>query len=78
MSQRELAHRAGVSTSMISQIENGRSYPSLSTLYRIGSTLDFCFDELIGGRATVTVSVARREYAGKITEVATAPPRRRL
>jgi transcriptional regulator with XRE-family HTH domain len=50
LTQQELAHRTGVSKSMISQIENGRSYPSISTLYLIGSTLDACFDELMSGK----------------------------
>ncbi len=50
MSQQTLAQRAGVSKSLISQIENGRSYPSITTLYLIGSTLEANFDELVAGK----------------------------
>jgi transcriptional regulator with XRE-family HTH domain len=44
MSQRELARRVGISSSALSQIESGKSHPSVNTLYEIvrqlGTTLD--------------------------------------
>lgn len=43
---RELARRLGVSPSAISQIETGRSRPSVSTLYAIVSELGMSLDEL--------------------------------
>jgi transcriptional regulator with XRE-family HTH domain len=43
---RELARRIGVSASMISQIENGKSQPSVGTLYLIVSELGISLDEL--------------------------------
>jgi transcriptional regulator with XRE-family HTH domain len=49
MTQRKPAQRAGVSPRVISQIENGRSYPSIGRLFLIDSTLDSSFDELIRG-----------------------------
>lgn len=47
LSLRELAHRLGVSASLISQIETGRANPSVSTLYAIVDELDVSLDELL-------------------------------
>jgi len=49
LSLRELARRLGVSPSAISQIETGKSRPSVSTLYAIVSELGISLDELFGG-----------------------------
>ena len=52
---RKLAGRLEISASALSQIETGRSRPSVSTLYAIVSELDISFDELFarrGGRPT--------------------------
>jgi len=46
VSLRELARRLGVSPSAISQIETGKSRPSVSTLYAIVSELGISLDEL--------------------------------
>jgi transcriptional regulator with XRE-family HTH domain len=46
---RELARRLGISPSAISQIETGRSRPSVSTLYAIVSELGMSLDELFSG-----------------------------
>lgn len=43
---RELARRVGLSASMISQIETGKTQPSVSTLYLIVSELGVSLDEL--------------------------------
>jgi transcriptional regulator with XRE-family HTH domain len=48
LSLRELARRLGVSPSAISQIETGKSRPSVSTLYAIVSELGMSLDELFG------------------------------
>jgi len=47
LSLRTLASRLGVSPSLISQIETGRSNPSVSTLYAIVSELDISLDDLL-------------------------------
>jgi len=47
LSLRELAGRLGVSPSLISQIETGRSNPSVSTLYAIAAELDVSIDEML-------------------------------
>jgi transcriptional regulator with XRE-family HTH domain len=49
LSLRELARRLGMSPSAISQIETGKSRPSVSTLYAIVSELGMSLDELFSG-----------------------------
>lgn len=49
MSQRQLAERIGLSPSLISQIETGRSKPSVSTLYAIVTELGISLDRLFSG-----------------------------
>jgi transcriptional regulator with XRE-family HTH domain len=51
LSLRELARRLDISPSALSQIETGKSRPSVSTLYAIVSELGMSLDELFGGVA---------------------------
>lgn len=44
---RELARRIGISPSLISQIETGKSEPSISTLFSIVSALDLPVNEVV-------------------------------
>ena len=57
MSLRELANKAEVSASMISQIETGKVFPSVRSLYTIADALDvsvdYFFPEQNGGRVAV-------------------------
>jgi transcriptional regulator with XRE-family HTH domain len=53
LSLRELARRLGVSPSAISQIETGKSRPSVSTLYSIVTELGMSLDELFGAPNSV-------------------------
>ena len=46
LTQRALARRVGLSASLISQIETGRSQPSVSTLYALVTELDISLDVL--------------------------------
>lgn len=46
---RELARRLSVSASLISQIENGKSNPSVGTLYLMVTELDMSLDQLFSG-----------------------------
>lgn len=48
LSLRKLASILGLSASALSQIETGRSRPSVSTLYAIVNELDISFDDLFG------------------------------
>src|SRR5438477_9330650 len=50
LSLRELARKLSISPSALSQIETGKSRPSVSTLYSIVSELGISLDELFGGR----------------------------
>src|SRR4051812_45129287 len=49
LSLRELARRLSISPSALSQIETGKSRPSVGTLYAIVSELRMSLDELFGG-----------------------------
>jgi transcriptional regulator with XRE-family HTH domain len=50
LTQQELATRAGLSMSMISQLEQGlKEDPRLSTLRALARTLNVTLDELAGG-----------------------------
>jgi DNA-binding XRE family transcriptional regulator len=46
LSLRQFAKQFGVSASFLSQLENGRSRPSVATLYQISSVLGVTIDEL--------------------------------
>lgn len=46
ISLRELARRVGVSASLLSQVETGRTHPSVSTLYAVVSELEISLDDL--------------------------------
>ena len=46
MSLRQFARELGVSPSFVSQLENGKTQPSVATLYMICSALDLSIDEL--------------------------------
>jgi transcriptional regulator with XRE-family HTH domain len=59
LSLRELARRLGVSPSAISQIETGKSRPSVSTLYSIVSELGMSLDELFGAQKQAAPAEAR-------------------
>src|SRR3984885_16387286 len=59
LSLRELARRVGVSATMLSQVETGRTRPSVSTIYAIASELALSIDALLSGdEAAVTDPVA--------------------
>ncbi len=56
MSLRELARQLGVSPSFVSQLENGKSQPSVATLYSLAQLLDLSIDGLFDGRSVHTSS----------------------
>jgi transcriptional regulator with XRE-family HTH domain len=49
LSLRSVAQSLGVSASLVSQVEIGKTQPSVSTLYAIASHLGVSLDELVGG-----------------------------
>jgi transcriptional regulator with XRE-family HTH domain len=69
LSLRELARRLGISPSALSQIETGKSRPSVSTLYAIVSELGASLDELFGGiRGPVAEPSVRRLQAASLDD----------
>jgi transcriptional regulator with XRE-family HTH domain/uncharacterized cupin superfamily protein len=64
MSLRSLATALGVSPSLISQVETGKTQPSVSTLYTWSNYLGLSIDDLLrGGASTVTAAVPSRGSA---------------
>ncbi len=74
ISVRELARKAGVSPSLVSQIENGKARPSVATLYALVQHLNLTVDELfetapepefvtvpVGGSATAGFAAMTRK-----------------
>jgi transcriptional regulator with XRE-family HTH domain len=59
LSLRELARRLGISPSALSQIETGKSRPSVSTLYAIVTELEMSLDELFGGAGPAATRAKR-------------------
>ena len=47
LSLRELARRVRISASMLSQVENDRTRPSVSTIYAIATELGLSIDALL-------------------------------
>ena len=68
---RELARRVGVSPSLISQIETGRSQPSVGTLYAIATELEVSVDDLLFDGDDTRPERARRR-AARVTSSARA------
>ncbi|MEU0493897.1 helix-turn-helix domain-containing protein [Mycobacterium sp. NPDC006124] len=60
VSLRELARQADVSPSLVSQIENGKSQPSVATLYAFSKVLDISVDELFEDDSTAAPVAAAR------------------
>ena len=48
LSLRSVASAVGISPSMLSQVETGKLYPSVSTLYHLAAFLDVSLDGLLG------------------------------
>jgi transcriptional regulator with XRE-family HTH domain len=76
LSLRELARRLEISPSALSQIETGRSRPSVGTLYAIVSELDMSLDELFGSQRT-PASAPRATDAGGAEEAGATLVQRR-
>jgi transcriptional regulator with XRE-family HTH domain len=61
LQQRQLAEKAGLTPSMVSQIESGRLTPSLHTLGRIASSLGVPMGQLFDGRPPGRIHVTRKK-----------------
>ena len=63
ISQEELASRAGLHRTYISDIERGARNPSLATLVRLANALELCTSELIKlGEQKISVAVANNGH----------------
>src|SRR2546430_6576998 len=54
LSLRALARQVGVSASMLSQVETGRTRPSVSTIYAIATELGLSIDALLSDDARLS------------------------
>ena len=65
LSIRELAKRVGVSASFISQVEQGKASPSISTLKKmsleLGTTIGYLIDEPLGIEGPITRGSSRKK-----------------
>jgi transcriptional regulator with XRE-family HTH domain len=77
VSLRELARRLEISPSALSQIETGRSRPSVGTLYAIVSELDMSLDELFGSQRTAASAARAAEGPGSAEETGATLVQRR-
>jgi transcriptional regulator with XRE-family HTH domain/quercetin dioxygenase-like cupin family protein len=71
MSLREVARQLAVSPSFVSQLENGKSQPSVATLYSIAQLLDVSIDELFAPETSAPPVV--RELVGGDSMPASQP-----
>lgn len=73
LSLRELARQLGVSASFVSQLENGKSQPSVATLYSLAQVLDVSIDRLFDPRSasddTLNAAKSAHSPTGKATRV---------
>jgi DNA-binding XRE family transcriptional regulator len=74
MTLRDLAGQLGVSPSFLSQIENGKSQPSVATLYSMAQTLDVSIDHLFEGPAVPAEPAAAHSSPEPPAKVAAASP----
>jgi len=76
LSLRELARRVGVSASMLSQVETGRTRPSVSTIYAIATELGLSIDALLSDKeAAVATATAAAAGGGTADGYGAAGPR---
>ncbi|MCW2530322.1 MAG: transcriptional regulator [Pseudonocardiales bacterium] len=75
LSLRAVAADVGVSASLISQVENGKTQPSVSTLYALVNHLGISFDDLLGDSeptqtAEAVINDATADYTAAPTRTA--------
>lgn len=73
MTLRELARQLSVSPSFLSQLENGKSQPSVATLYSMAQLLGVSIDRLFEGDALVDSSAAVAGATKSSSSVAPVP-----
>ncbi|GAB1416946.1 helix-turn-helix domain-containing protein [Paludibacter sp.] len=63
----ELSKKVGISSSALSQIENAKASPTISTLKRIAENLDTTVGELIGENESDSLPIIRKKETKLIT-----------
>ncbi|WP_322411656.1 helix-turn-helix domain-containing protein [Microbacterium invictum] len=74
LSLRSVAQSLGVSASLVSQVEIGKTQPSVSTLYAIANHLGVSLDELVGGAAASAPAGAIADAAASAIQRAAENP----
>lgn len=75
LSLRELARRVGVSASMLSQVETGRTRPSVSTIYAIATELGLSIDALLSDKEAAVATATAAAAGETAADGAAAGPR---
>ena len=75
LSLRELARRVGVSASMLSQVETGRTRPSVSTIYAIATELGLSIDALLSDKEAAVATATAAAAGGGTADGSAAGPR---
>jgi transcriptional regulator with XRE-family HTH domain/quercetin dioxygenase-like cupin family protein len=70
LSLRALAREVGVSASLVSQIETGKSQPSVSTLYAITTALGISVEDLFGAAEQPAATAGPAPALGQVPSVA--------
>ncbi len=59
LSLRQVAEQLGISTSLLSQVENGKTQPSVKTLFGLANVLEVSLDDLVTGRVGHDIQLPR-------------------
>jgi transcriptional regulator with XRE-family HTH domain len=60
LSLRVVAEKLGISTSLLSQVENGKTHPSVKTLFGLASVLGISLDELVQADSAASAADVQR------------------
>jgi transcriptional regulator with XRE-family HTH domain len=78
MSLREVARQLGVSPSFVSQLENGKSQPSVATLYSLAQLLDVSIDQLFAADPDLDLDDAETAVVLPVSTASRAPKEPRV
>jgi transcriptional regulator with XRE-family HTH domain len=66
LSLRSVAASAEISPSLLSQVETGKTNPSVGTLYALVNVLNVSIDELVSGNHPIETGPVRTELSGRV------------
>jgi transcriptional regulator with XRE-family HTH domain len=74
LSLRQVADQLGISTSLLSQVENGKTQPSVKTLFGLATVLEVSLDQIVSGRSGLDIELPQnRDAAAGIQRAADNP-----